>query len=176
MVVYRPLSGYITTMIHRHISQRLLDALGDTPVVLLHGARQTGKTTLVRAIAEDKHPALYFTFDDPAVLGAAKSDPQGFIERIDGPVVLDEVQRVPELALAIKLAVDRRREPGRFLLTGSANVLHVPNLSDSLAGRMKSNRYGRSRRGRLGAFASPSSMCCSPSGFQNSARKRTGRL
>lgn len=124
-------------MIYRNISQRLLDALGDTPVVLLHGARQTGKTTLVRAIAKAEHPARYLTFDDPAVLGAAQADPHGFIERIDGPVVLDEVQRVPELALAIKLTVDRRREPGRFLLTGSANALQVPNLSDSLAGRME---------------------------------------
>lgn len=124
-------------MIYRSISQRLLDALGDTPVVLLHGARQTGKTTLVRAIAEGECPARYLTFDDPAVLGAAQADPHGFIERIDGPVVLDEVQRVPELALAIKLAVDRRREPGRFLLTGSANALQVPHLSDSLAGRME---------------------------------------
>lgn len=124
-------------MIPRHIQPRLLAALDDTPVVLLHGARQTGKTTLVRAIAEGKHAAEYLTFDDPAVLAAAETDPLGFVNRFDGPVVLDEVQRVPKLALAIKYAVDRNRRPGRFLLTGSANVLQVPNLSDSLAGRME---------------------------------------
>ena len=137
-------------MIYRNIQQRLLEALVDTPVVLLHGARQTGKTTLVRAIAENEHPARYLTFDDPAVLGAAQSDPQGFIERIDGPVVLDEVQRVPELALAIKLSVDRRREPGRFLLTGSANVLQVPKLSDSLAGRMEIKSLWPFSQGEIG--------------------------
>jgi len=142
-------------MIYRNISRPLLDALGDTPVVLLHGARQTGKTTLVRAIAENEHPARYLTFDDPAVLGAAQSDPQGFIERIDDPVVLDGVQRVPELALAIKLSVDRRREPGRFLLTGSANVLQVPNLSDSLAGRMEIQSLWPFSQGEIGGVREP---------------------
>ncbi len=139
-------------MIYRNIARRLLDALGDTPVVLLHGARQTGKTTLVRAIAESEHPARYLTFDDPAVLGAAQADPHGFIERIEGPVVLDEVQRVPSLALAIKLFVDRRREPGRFLLTGSANVLQVPSLSDSLAGRMEIQSLWPFSQGEIEGF------------------------
>ncbi len=124
-------------MIERHITPRLLAALADTPVVLLHGARQTGKTTLVRALAERDHRARYLTFDDPAVLAAAQADPHGFIDSLDGPVVLDEVQRVGQLALAIKASVDRDRRPGRFLLTGSANVLQIPKLSDSLAGRME---------------------------------------
>ncbi|MBM4319480.1 MAG: ATP-binding protein, partial [Deltaproteobacteria bacterium] len=124
-------------MIRRNITRTLLAALADTPVVLLHGARQTGKTTLVRALAEGDHPARYMTLDHPIVLAAARSDPQGFVDGLSGAVVIDEVQRAPDLALAIKAAVDRDRSPGRFLLTGSANALHVPRLADSLAGRME---------------------------------------
>ena len=124
-------------MIHRHISSRLLEALADSPVVFLHGARQTGKSTLVQHITSTKHPARYLTFDDAAVLAAATADPAGFLAGIDGPVALDEVQRVPELFLAIKADVDRNRRPGRYLLTGSANVLMLPKLSESLAGRME---------------------------------------
>jgi predicted AAA+ superfamily ATPase len=124
-------------MLQRNITPNILAALSDTPVVLVHGARQTGKTTLVREIAKAEHPADYITFDDPAVRATAQTDPQGFVDSLDGPVVIDEVQRVPELALAIKASVDRNRKPGRFLLTGSANVLLVPRLSDSLAGRME---------------------------------------
>jgi predicted AAA+ superfamily ATPase len=124
-------------MLQRNITPNVLAALADTPVVLVHGARQTGKTTLVREIARREHPADYITFDDLAVRATAQNDPHGFIDSLAGPVVIDEVQRVPELALAIKASVDRNREPGRFLLTGSANVLLVPRLSDSLAGRME---------------------------------------
>ena len=124
-------------MIERHVSSRLREALADSPVVLLHGARQTGKSTLVQHIAATDHPARYLTFDDAAVLSAATTDPTGFLAGIDGPVALDEVQRAPELFLAIKANVDRLRRPGRFLLTGSANVLMLPKLSESLAGRME---------------------------------------
>lgn len=124
-------------MIDRHATARLRAALADRPVVLLHGARQTGKTTLVRALAEADYPARYVTFDDLTVLSAARSDPAGFVAGITGPAVLDEVQRVPDLMVAIKAAVDRSRIPGRFLLTGSANVLLVPQLSESLTGRME---------------------------------------
>lgn len=124
-------------MIQRHIATSLLDALADTPVVLLHGARQTGKSTLAQWIAAEKHPARYLTLDDAGVLAAARGDPAGFIGGLSGPVVLDEVQRAPELFMAIKAAVDRNRKPGRFLLTGSANVMLLPRLSDSLAGRME---------------------------------------
>jgi len=124
-------------MLRRHVTPNLLAALKDTPVVLLHGARQTGKTTLVREIARADHPARYLTLDDPAVRGAAESDPHGFVDGLEGPVVIDEVQRVPDLALAIKASVDRDRTAGRFLLTGSANILQVPRLSESLTGRME---------------------------------------
>ena len=108
----------------------------DTPVVLLNGARQTGKTTLAQALAAGSG-AQYFTFDDLATLALAAGDPSGFIRNLTGPVVLDEIQKAPNLFPAIKLAVDKDRQPGRFLLTGSANVLTLPRLSESLAGRME---------------------------------------
>ncbi len=115
----------------------ILEALSDTPVVLLNGARQTGKSTLAQWLAKKEHPARYITLDDAAVLAAARDDPTGFLAGLGGPIVLDEVQRAPELFLAIKAVVDRNRVPGHFLLTGSANPLLLPKLSESLAGRME---------------------------------------
>ena len=123
-------------MIPRHITAPLRESMSDSPVVFLRGPRQTGKTTLVRTFAESPGGAQYLTLDDAAVLGAAAADPQGFIRGLGGPVIIDEVQRVPELFLAIKGAVDRDRQPGRFLLTGSADVLLVPRAADALVGRM----------------------------------------
>ena len=108
-------------------------ALADTPVVCLLGPRQCGKTTLARALA----PRFgYVTFDDADALALARSDPNGFLAALPDPVILDEIQRVPELLRALKLSVDRDRRPGRFLLTGSANLLLLPKLGDSLAGRV----------------------------------------
>ena len=118
----------------RGIVRRLRESLADTPVVLLNGPRQSGKTTLVRQFASEQRP--YLTLDDATTCAAAREDPQGFIRRLDGAVI-DEVQRVPELLLAIKLAVDDRRRPGRFLLTGSADVMALPRVADSLAGRLE---------------------------------------
>ena len=123
-------------MYQRLLTQPLMDALADSPVVLVNGARQTGKTTLVQSLAPQR-PASYFTLDDLGVLSAARSDPQGFLAGLPGPVVLDEVQHAPALFPALKAAVDRQRTPERFLLTGSANVLLLPKLSESLAGRME---------------------------------------
>jgi len=123
-------------MIRRHIQDSVRRAMTDTPVVLLNGARQTGKTTLAQALAAGSG-AQYFTFDDFATLALAAGDPSGFIRNLTGPVVLDEIQKAPNLFPAIKLAVDKDRQPGRFLLTGSANVLTLPRLSESLAGRME---------------------------------------
>lgn len=117
----------------------VLEALADSPVVLLHGPRQCGKTTLAKLVGARKGYA-YITFDDDVARGAAESDPAGFVDGLPPRVILDEVQRVPSLFTAIKTAVDRRRDPGRFLLTGSANVLLVPRLADSLAGRMAIQR------------------------------------
>lgn len=113
---------------------KLKEALADTPAVLIHGPRQCGKTTLARMAGED---CAYFTFDDENVLAAARRDSVGFVERLPGKVVLDEVQRVPELFATLKYAIDRERRPGRFLLTGSANLMFLPQLSDSLAGRIE---------------------------------------
>lgn len=110
--------------------------MADTPVVLLNGARQTGKTTLAQAMAATSG-ARFFTLDDSATLALAAGDPSGFIGNLTGPVVLDEIQKAPDLFPAIKLAVDKDRQPGRFLLTGSANVMTLPRLSESLAGRME---------------------------------------
>ncbi len=124
-------------MIHRHATSRLLEALNDTPVVHLQGARQTGKSTLAKSIASRQHPCTYLTLDTAAVRAAAQADPEGFIAGLDGPAVIDEVQRVPDLALAIKAAVDADRHAGQFLLTGSASILSLPRLSESLAGRME---------------------------------------
>ncbi len=123
-------------MYSRHLQPLLEEALTDSPVVLIHGARQTGKSTLAQALLAERG-GQYFTFDDASVLAATANDPAGFLTGLPDAVVLDEVQRVPELFLALKAAVDRDRRPGRFLLTGSANVLLLPRLADSLAGRME---------------------------------------
>ena len=124
-------------MYWRNINQEMTDALSDSPVVLLNGARQTGKSTLLQS-RMDVDPALrYATLDDATVLASALRDPQGFLAGFDGPVALDEVQREPALFPAIKLLVDRNRQPGRFLLTGSADIMLLPKISESLAGRMQ---------------------------------------
>lgn len=120
----------------RFASERLKEALADTPVVLIHGPRQCGKTTLARMFAEPLG-YTYFSFDDPVLSSAAESDPISFVDDLPEKVILDEVQRVPGIFPTIKTAVDRNRISGRFLLTGSANVLLVPKLSESLAGRME---------------------------------------
>lgn len=124
-------------MYPRLLTSLLEDALSDSPVVLLNGARQTGKTTLAQALSKERRPAAYITLDDAGFLSAARSDAAGFLAGFTGPVVIDEVQHAPELFPAIKMLVDRERTPGRFLLTGSANVLLLPQLAESLAGRME---------------------------------------
>ena len=94
----------------RHLDVRLKESLLDTPVVLVNGPRQCGKTTLVRQYQSD---LSYFTLDDPAILGAVRADPVGFVKRLDRAII-DEVQRAPELLLALKLVIDEDRRPGRF--------------------------------------------------------------
>ena len=93
--------------------------LADTRVVLIAGARQAGKSTLAALALAGNAGAARRTLDDPAVLAAARADPTGFVEH-DGTLFIDEVQRAPELLLAIKARVDRSNSPGQFLLTGSA--------------------------------------------------------
>jgi len=114
---------------------RLREALRDSPCVLIHGPRQSGKTTLAREVGESQG-YVYRSLDDDAVLDLATRDPVGFVEQLPARTILDEVQRAPGIFASLKSAIDRRRTAGRFILTGSANVLVVPRLTDSLAGRM----------------------------------------
>lgn len=124
-------------MFERFVERRAEEALTDTPVVLIVGPRRAGKTTLVRKMGEAGR--TYITLDDQTVLEAAQSDPAGFIRGLD-KAIIDEIQRAPDLLLAIKKTVDEDYRPGRFLLTGSANVLTLPRITDSLAGRMETIR------------------------------------
>jgi predicted AAA+ superfamily ATPase len=117
----------------RHLDARLSESLLDTPVVLVNGPRQCGKTTLVQ---QHQSGMAYFTLDDPGLLAAVRADPVGFVSRLDRAII-DEVQRAPELLLALKFTVDQDRRPGRFLLTGSANLMALPQIADSLAGRIE---------------------------------------
>lgn len=118
----------------RLIEPRLRAALQDTPIVALNGPRQSGKTTLAKYVAGAEY--TYLTLDDATVLEAAKTDPTGFVRGLDRAVI-DEIQRAPDLMLALKKAVDDDRRPGRFLITGSANLLTVATTKESLAGRME---------------------------------------
>ncbi len=123
-------------MIQRHLQARILESLRHFPVVLLTGARQVGKSTLAQTLVRSRWPAQYLSLDDRAALDAALRDPDGFVSGTSTPVVLDEVQRAPDLLRAIKLAVDRNRRPGQYLLTGSANLMTLKIVSESLAGRL----------------------------------------
>ncbi len=123
-----------TSLFPRWIKPRIAEAMADTPVVLLAGPRQAGKTTLVRQVAENG--LRYLTLDDELTLLSAREDPVGMIRSLDRAVI-DEIQRAPALLLAIKKSVDEDRRPGRFLLTGSANLMALPTVTDSLAGRME---------------------------------------
>ena len=120
--------------IPRYVQSKITTALQDTRVVLVVGPRQAGKTTLVKLYANADRP--YITLDDPATLAAARSDPTGFIRGLK-QAVIDEVQRAPDLLLAIKESVDKDQAPGRFLLTGSTNLMAMPLVADSLAGRLE---------------------------------------
>ncbi|ALO45317.1 ATP-binding protein [Pseudohongiella spirulinae] len=119
----------------RQLRSSVMAALADTPVVCLLGPRQCGKSTLAK-MCEPERP--YISLDEKVYLDLALNDPQGFIDELPDRITIDEVQRAPELALAIKRSVDANRSAGRFLLTGSANLMQLPRLADSLAGRMES--------------------------------------
>lgn len=121
---------------HRLLIGPLAEALADTPVVVVAGPRQAGKSTLAEHVVTDAK-GTWLTLDDAAVLDAARADPVGFVSGRTGLVGVDEAQRVPDLLLAVKAEVDRERGPGRFLLTGSTRLLGAPKLADSLAGRME---------------------------------------
>jgi len=116
----------------RLVAQSLAERLGVMPAVVVTGARQTGKSTLAQELAPGKR--RYFSLDDLDVADAARRDPELLVGG-DQPVTLDEVQREPDLLRAVKRAIDRKRRPGQFLLTGSANLLLMRQVSESLAGR-----------------------------------------
>ena len=123
-------------MYERYVSTQISTALSDTPAVVVVGPRQSGKTTLIKEFVGDDWS--YITLDDVNQLQFAKDDPVGFIRNLTARhVIIDEVQRVPELMLPIKQVIDENRLPGRFLLSGSANAMALPRVADSLAGRLE---------------------------------------
>jgi predicted AAA+ superfamily ATPase len=123
-------------LVPRHAESLVAEALADTRVVLVNGARQAGKSTLTRLAAGDRPGTVIRLLDDPATLRAAKDDPTGFVDH-EGLMIIDEVQLVPELLRPIKVAVDLDPAPGRFLLTGSSRILALRTLPDALPGRME---------------------------------------
>ena len=138
MVVEFHRKCYNAIMYQRHIQPLILDALEDTPVIVISGARQTGKSTLCEQLIESNaFDAAYITFDNPAILRIAREDPLGFLRSQKKHVVLDEIQRAPELLISIKQLVDEDRKNRRYILTGSAEVMTLPKVSDSLAGRIE---------------------------------------
>jgi len=136
-------------LIERNIRPTVVAALKEARAVCLLGARQSGKSTIARAIAEHEHPAEYLTLDNDATRRSALEDPVGFIARVSGPVVIDEVQRVPDLMLAIKERLDTNNERGQFLLAGSANILTLPSIADALPGRVDYVRMWPFSQGEL---------------------------
>jgi len=119
-------------MIHRLLTDYLLETTRYYPVLSLTGPRQSGKTTLAKAAFPDH---TYVSLEESEVRAFAKNDPRGFLERFKGPLVIDEVQRCPDLLSYIQTAVDFDPSPGRFVLTGSQNILLMEKVSQSLAGR-----------------------------------------
>ncbi|GHV69838.1 ATPase [Spirochaetia bacterium] len=120
---------------YRWQEKSVKNALGLRRVVVVSGARQTGKTTLSqRILGKDGD---YRSLDDTDLLNFALADPRGFVMNKAGPMVIDEIQKAPKLIPEIKQVVDRNKGPGQYLLTGSANILTLPVISDSLAGRVK---------------------------------------
>jgi predicted AAA+ superfamily ATPase len=152
----------------------LREALADSPVVLVHGPRQCGKTTLAREVCGPLG-YHYVTFDDDVARAAATTDPTGFADGLPPKSILDEVQRAPGLFLSIKKAVDRAREPGRFVLTGSTNVLLLPELADSLAGRMEILRLHPFAQAELAGLTSRFLPRLFGEGFPSLQQPRLGR-
>ncbi len=125
------------SLLPRHVRRDLLEALRDSRAVALLGARQVGKSTLVADLVASEYPARLISLDDDATASAARADPTGFIADITGPTAIDEIQRAPELLLAIKRRLDADQSRGQFLLTGSANILSLPTVADALPGRVE---------------------------------------
>lgn len=141
--------GETARPLRRALEPAFLHALEDTPVVMVEGPRQSGKSTLVRELAVGGHRAEYVTLDDAIDLAAATADPEAFVQGRSRTLVIDEVQRAPGLLRAIKATVDRDRRPGRFVLTGSTDVLTLPRVSESLAGRIELMRLWPFTQGEI---------------------------
>lgn len=133
---------------------RLRKALGSRRVVMLTGPRQCGKTTLARKLISEQ--TAYRTLDDAGARQAAENDPHLFVEFAPegGTLIIDEVQKVPDLLSAIKKVVDQNNRPGQFLITGSANIMHLPTVQESLAGRVSKIRLRPLSQGEISG-ASP---------------------
>lgn len=129
--------GVPANLVPRAVTSRLLEAITESRAVAILGPRQVGKTTLARDLIRDAYPATYLTLDDAATRNAAFADPVGFVQALDGPTIIDEIQRVPDLMLSIKERLDRTAVAGQFLMTGSANVLTLPSIRDALPGRVE---------------------------------------
>ena len=121
----------------RNLKTALLEAAEDTPVIMVNGARQTGKSTLIKGLFPGSSAPHYVSLDNLVALDSARSDPQSFVENLPDRAVIDEIQRAPELMLSVKYSVDQNRRPGRFFLTGSANVPALPKVADTLVGRIE---------------------------------------
>ncbi len=124
----------LTGMRTRYAQDLIEETLEDTPITVIQGARQVGKSTLVREVVAQRD-ATVMSLDATATYNAARADPDAFVRQAEGLLVIDEVQRVPELVRAMKDAVEEDRRPGRFLVTGSADLLQIPGTEESLAGR-----------------------------------------
>src|SRR5713226_2126119 len=127
------------TLIPRHLTEKLTSTLRTTRVINIVGPRQTGKTTLVRDMVE---AARFLDLDDESLLASLALDPYGQLSTLlaetrkaELPIVIDEVQRLPQITLALKRIVDRDRRPGQFVLTGSSDIFTTPKALDTLAGR-----------------------------------------
>ena len=138
----------------RNATEAVLRAQEYSPVVLIEGPRQAGKSVLARELVGARRTASYVTLDDALTLASARENPQDFIFGLPDPVIIDEVQRAPEIFLPIKLSVDQDRRPGRFTLTGSADVLLLPRVADTLAGRMRIVRLMPLSQGEIDGVSS----------------------
>ncbi|MDR1236419.1 MAG: AAA family ATPase [Holosporaceae bacterium] len=123
-------------MIERWQESNIKNSLKTGRVVILAGARQCGKTTIANRLASADKDVIFRTLDDIAMLASAKADPHGFVCHNKKTLIIDEIQRVPDLLIAIKKEADENPTYGRFLITGSADVQNLPTVSESLAGRV----------------------------------------
>lgn len=121
-------------MIPRFLLPHLQSALEDTPAILITGPRQCGKSTLAHSVVP---PSGRYTLDDLKVKASVEADPEAFVSSLPSRALIDEIQRAPDLLLTLKAAIDRDRSPGRFVLTGSADLLNLPPVRESLAGRIE---------------------------------------